>query len=212
MIRINLIHAALDAGNVDICLDGCAVLCDVAYGDYADFAKFAGCSYSRFEIKETGTSNVLVCVPCFSFPCEGNYSLVIHWNVCGDGLFVTCYDNCGIKGKGNFLFRHAAGVGKVNVCKTDADPEIRVYTDVCQGDVEYAANFPQGTNEVTIKLSADDLELVVKSDLEIEKDTLTILYLTGKTGSPDEFDTVVETLPLLPKCLSYWCDVYQGHC
>lgn len=210
MPRINLIHAALDAGNVDICLDGSIVLADLAYGDYANFSRFAGCCYGRLEVKATGTSTVLVCVPCFTFPCEGDFTLVVHWNLAGDEATITCYDNV-CTGKGNFIFRHAAGVGKVNVCKTDVNPPIQAYTNVCQGDDTDALYFPEGTNNLLIKLASDDSELATV-EFEIAKNTLNIVYLTGKTGSPDEFDTVTEVIALPPPCLTYWCGVYRGHC
>jgi len=193
MSRINLIHTALDAGNVDICLDGDVVLSNVAYGDYANFAQFAGCCYNNFEVKVTGTDTVLTSATCFSFPCEGDYSLVIHWNLTGTDVTMNYMNNC-INGYGNFIFRHVAGVGKVNVCKTDISPIIQVYSDISQNDVVCGSFFPEGTNEVTIKLSSDDSELVVKSDLVISNDTLTILYLTGKIGSPETFDTIVEVI------------------
>jgi hypothetical protein len=209
MTRINLIHAAFDAGNVDICLDGDVVLSDMAHGDYADFCRFAGCCFNSLQVKLTGTSTVLACLSCFVFPSDGDYSLVIQWNEEGDEGCISCYNNC-VKGKGNFLFRHVAAVGKVNVCKTDITPVIQVYTNVEQGAELHASFFPEGTNKVVVKLSADSSELITVSDLEIKKDKLTILYLTGR--SADGYSSVTEEIDLPPKRLAYWHSVYQGLC
>ena len=208
MVRINFIHASFGGSNVDVCLDGNLVLSNVAYADFANFACFAGQSFCKLEIKQTGTTTVLACLSCFTFPCEGTYSLILHWNIDETAMVITCYDNCDVKG--NFLFRHAAGVGPVNVCKTDASPPIQVYTSVAQGGNVSGTFFPNGTNEITVKLAADSSELLVVSDLEISENTLTILYFTG--GINNGYSTVRETIALLPKCVTYWCDVYRNPC
>lgn len=213
MPRINLIHAALDAGNVDIYLDCDKILCDFAYDDYANLARFAGCSYKKLEVRKSGCDTVLACIPCFTFPCKGDFSLVIHWNLTGDELVITCYDNSAynecVKTRGNFVFRHAAAVGKVDVCKSDLSPPTQLYEDVKQGDYVNAKFLPAGTNVITIKLASDSSELVEISDLEIDANKLTILYLTGKCQN---FSYVVEVIDLPPKSLVYWCGVYNGGC
>jgi hypothetical protein len=204
MTRINLIHAALDVGNVDICLDGDIVLSDMARGDYADFCRFAGCCFNSLQVKLTGTTTVLASLSCFVFPSDGDYSLVIHWNDEGDEVCISCYNNC-VKGKGNFLFRHVAAVGAVNVCKIDIDPVIQVYTDVEQGAELYASFFPEGTNKIEVKHSNDPSDVITFGNLEIQKDKLTIVYLMGR--SQDGYSSITEVIDLPPKRLAYWCSV-----
>lgn len=212
MTRINLIHAAPNAGNVDVYLDCEKVLCNFAYTDYADLAQFAGCSYKKLQVRKTGCGTVIASIPCFTFPCNGNFSLVIHWNLVGDEIVIKFYDNnineCA-KTKGNFIFRHAAAIGAVNVYKSDISPPLQLYSNVEQGERLSARFLPDGTNALTIQLVSDSSVLLEVSDLEIVENKLTILYLTGKC---QEFTYVTEVIDLPCKSLAYWCNIYQNVC
>lgn len=188
--RVHLLHGIPDT-DVDVYVDGSAVIEGYAFGDAFDLSAFAGVTLANIEVRLAGTETVAISVPSLAVPASGNFTAIAHLTADGTpALAVFENDTSTIDaGKGRLVVRHAAAAPEVDVLANGAV----AFAAVANG-AEGSADLAVGTVSAEVVPAGETAPVVIgPADLPITDGTSLIVYAVGSLEG-DSLTVLTETI------------------
>jgi hypothetical protein len=174
--RIHLIHGIPET-DVDVLVDGAAVIEGFAFGDIQDISSFAGQTLAGLQVVLAGTEDVAIDAGDVTLPDSGNYSIIAHLDAEGTPtLAVFENDTSAIAaGEGRLTVRHTASAPAVDVLANDA-----VAFEGLANPNEAAADLPAGSISAAVVPTGETEPVVIgPADLGITDGVSLIVYAVG---------------------------------
>lgn len=138
---ITLLHG-IPGATVDVAVAGAVVIPGFEPGDTQDLSSFAGQTLTNVEVREAGTTNVVIGpIASLAVPAEGNVTVVAHLDADGKpALTPFVNDTSSVPaGQGRLVVVHAAAAPAVDIVVGDARP----VSNLANGDSQ-ALELPAG--------------------------------------------------------------------
>lgn len=188
--RIHLIHGIPDV-DVDVEVDGEAVISGFSFSDTQDLSDFAGQTLANVQVKVAGTDDVAIDAGDLELPAEGNITAIAHLDADGNPTLSVFSNDVSTldAGQGRLVVRHTAAAPAVDVL---AGGEA-VFSGVENGD-EGAADLPAGTVSASVVPAGETEPVVIgPADLPVTEGSSLIVYAIGSLDA-ETIDVLTESI------------------
>jgi hypothetical protein len=194
---VTLLHG-IPGATVDVAVGGQVVIPGFEPGDTQDLSSFAGQTLSNVEVREAGTTNVVIGpIASLAVPAEGNVTVVAHLTAEGEPTLTPFVNDTSAvaAGQGRLTVRHTAAAPAVDVVVGAARPISNLANpdeqklDLPAGQIAGAQIAPTGGDPIadvpTVTLQAGT-NLIVYAVGSLEGNTFTFLtqQIDGLGGEP----------------------------
>jgi hypothetical protein len=173
---IMLTHGIPDT-DVDVVVDGSAVIEGFSFGDMEDISAFAGQTLTGLTVNLAGTDTVAIDLGNFDVPASGNYTVIANLDADGNPT-ATVFENdtsTVAAGQGRLVVRHTAAAPAVDIL---ANGEA-AFTNVTNGQ-EGQADLAAGTISAEVVPTGATTPVVIgPADLPITEGASLIVYAVG---------------------------------
>ncbi|MEQ8842309.1 MAG: DUF4397 domain-containing protein [Acidimicrobiales bacterium] len=173
---IMLAHGIPDT-DVDVVVDGSAVIEGLSFGDMEDLSSFAGQTLAGLTVNLAGTDTVAIDLGDFDVPASGNFTVIAHLDADANPTAAVFENDTSAiaAGEGRLVVRHTAAAPAVDILANgDA-----AFTNVTNGQ-EAQADLPAGTiSAEVVPTGATEPVVIGPADLPITEGESLIVYAVG---------------------------------
>jgi hypothetical protein len=173
---IMLVHGIPDT-DVDVVVDGSAVIEGFSFGDMEDISAFAGQTLAGLTVNLAGTDTVAIDIGDFDVPGTGNYTVIANLDADGNPTAsVFQNDTSAIAaGEGRLVVRHTAAAPAVDILANGSV----AFSNVVNGQ-EGQADLAAGTISAEVVPTGSTTPVVIgPADLPIAEGASLTVYAVG---------------------------------
>jgi hypothetical protein len=211
---VMLLHG-IPGATVDVAVNGQVVIPNFEPGDMQDLSSFAGQTLTNVEVREAGTTNVVIGpIASFPVPASGNVTVVAHLDAAGKPTITPFVNDVTAppSGQGRLIVRHTAAAPAVDIVVGDARPITNLSNPnesvlvLPAGQIAGAKIAPTGGSPIadvpTVTLKAGNV-LVVYAVGSLEGNTFTFLTQDIATGGGNPAGIPTGNAPVPTESISW---------